>query len=526
VLATEKPKGTTRMRKLLLAFSLLFASLTAHAAGFDGLFTARTGDLNGDGRTDLYLKWTPKIAMIDLGDLSVPIPTSRRPMADFVLQQTSTGAFTVLATLSGAQMTTVAQWPRVSNSVQLVPGDVNYDGALDLIVRNLTAAISGVEANQVIIASVAAGAGPLDVKALTSDMRSFYDQVTRWFMAPEVTDVYYELIWNYYGFRYTYDPIFCDAFVQCLIHYDDANDPDGTWPGDDPYSPNVYHYFGATLYSWSVTYHQYNFTDTTAYNFADPFYDIEHTGKIVPGAATTTAMQTILNGLWAGHDYVNLTQQPNGGVEGGVKDDWNWVQIIEHLSRIFYEVCIASGAEDARQCYRDIVNPGSNQPAICGLNVGPVRIPNPLLNYAITPTQRSMDASNQRRPFWVSREQDSCDPFAPAALGVVDEKGLGRVTMQWLRTVAAHVGVTINEQQLGYDIMHGHRQATDEDHVSIDALLSPTQISDYHQRVFRAHGLPDYTFGGAPFGNDSAPGKIWQDVTGALVWCPGCDIRP
>ena len=113
-----------------------------------------------------------------------------------------------------------------------------------------------------------------------------------------------------------------------------------------------------------------------------------------------------------------------------------------------------------------------------------------------------------------------------AALGVVDEKGLGRVTMQWLRTVAQHKGVSIDEQQIGYAIVHGHVLKTDEDVTSIPKLLSPQQITDYHVQVFQSFGLPAYTFGGAPFGTDGLPGRIWQDVSGFLVWCPGCDIAP
>ena len=113
-----------------------------------------------------------------------------------------------------------------------------------------------------------------------------------------------------------------------------------------------------------------------------------------------------------------------------------------------------------------------------------------------------------------------------AALGVVDEKGLGRVTMQWLRTVAQHKGVAIDEQQIGYAIVHGHVLKTDEDVTSIPKLLSPQQITDYHVQVFQSFGLPAYTFGGAPFGTDGLPGRIWQDVSGFLVWCPGCDIAP
>jgi hypothetical protein len=64
---------------------------------------------------------------------------------------------------------------------------------------------------------------------------------------------------------------------------------------------------------------------------------------------------------------------------------------------------------------------------------------NGVLPYGITTQQRAMNAANQRRPFWVSR-YEGCDPFAPAALSVVDNEGLGMVTMKWLRAVAKEAG--------------------------------------------------------------------------------------
>jgi hypothetical protein len=135
-----------------------------------------------------------------------------------------------------------------------------------------------------------------------------------------------------------------------------------------------------------------------------------------------------------------------------------------------------------------------------------------------------MNASNQRRPFWVSR-YEGCDPFAPAALSVVDNEGLGMVTMKWLRAVARQEGVTVNETQLGYDIMHAHVIKTDGDSYNILGLLSPKQISDYHREEFGKVGLPGYTFGGSPLGGGII-GDLTRDVTGAVQWCPDCDKVP
>lgn len=132
-----------RFLRCLTVVSLLLSS-TVHAAGFDGRYVAYQGDLNGDGRTDLYVKWTPQIVPIPFDDLVIPVPTSKRGVSDFVLQQTSSATFSLVSALSSAQLTNVRQWP-LASSVQLAPADINYDGAVDLIVRNVASLATGAD---------------------------------------------------------------------------------------------------------------------------------------------------------------------------------------------------------------------------------------------------------------------------------------------------------------------------------------------------------------------------------------------
>ena len=99
------------------------------------------------------------------------------------------------------------------------------------------------------------------------------------------------------------------------------------------------------------------------------------------------------------------------------------------------------------------------------------------------------------------------------------------VTMKWFRAVAADKGLTIDEQQLGLDIMHAHVMATDTDAFGIIHLLSKRQITDYHVRVFKSYGLPDYTFGGAPLGGKTGGGAL-EWFLGEWLWCPDCDRVP
>ena len=91
--------------------------------------------------------------------------------------------------------------------------------------------------------------------------------------------------------------------------------------------------------------------------------------------------------------------------------------------------------------------------------------------------------------------------------------------MKWLRAVASHRGLQIDEQQLGIEIMDAHIEETDGDTFGIIHLLSKKQITEYHQRVFD-------TFGGAPFGNDTSGGILWERVSGDVAWCPDCDKVP
>jgi len=162
--------------------------------------------------------------------------------------------------------------------------------------------------------------------------------------------------------------------------------------------------------------------------------------------------------------------------------------------------------------------------SICAQH-GPSDDTPPYFNYQITIPQRGSDQALQRTAFWESRYTDSCDPFAPSALGVVQERGMGKVTMKWLRAVAQARNLQIDEQQLGIEIMHAHVSATDGDSFGIPHLLSRRQITDYHVAVFKSHGLPDYTFGGAPFGG-GVGGKMSEWLPATAIWCVDCDKVP
>src|SRR5688572_23734461 len=115
------------MKKMLVLWGLLalFASATASAVGFDDRYTVRTGDLNNDGRTDLYLKHNPRMAMIPLDDLIVPIPLPG-DVGEFVLQQNAAGNFDLVSTLGQAANDAIKQWA-VQTAIEIVLKDFNVD---------------------------------------------------------------------------------------------------------------------------------------------------------------------------------------------------------------------------------------------------------------------------------------------------------------------------------------------------------------------------------------------------------------
>src|SRR4051812_32727047 len=116
-------------RFFVLGIALCLASMTALAAGFDDRYTVATGDLNGDGKTDIYLKYQPSFVIIDVGDVATTIAVGRRHVGEFVLLNQGNGSFVPHA-LSAAELPLAKQWPR--GDLRLRVRDMNFDGNLDV----------------------------------------------------------------------------------------------------------------------------------------------------------------------------------------------------------------------------------------------------------------------------------------------------------------------------------------------------------------------------------------------------------
>ena len=132
-------------------------------------FQARKGDINGDSRMDLLINRTCTA-------------TDGGVFQDVILQQTANGAFELVAP-NTSQTTTSSGWPTAS--VDLVLGDVNLDGFVDVLVRGLASAIGVTGAlDQIVYAPGRTGGSPVILNAVDSSLTNFLTEVSSWTQNP------------------------------------------------------------------------------------------------------------------------------------------------------------------------------------------------------------------------------------------------------------------------------------------------------------------------------------------------------
>lgn len=120
-------------------------------------YAVRSGDLDGDGDVDIYLKRVAGTAW------TLPLP-------EFVLRHNSDGTFTVETTISDTERNTIASWAVSSIVPKLV--DLNADGIDDLLLTGLSPAGAG-PYDLVVFASNAPGAPPLKTRLLDDTVKQF-----------------------------------------------------------------------------------------------------------------------------------------------------------------------------------------------------------------------------------------------------------------------------------------------------------------------------------------------------------------
>jgi len=125
----------------LVALSLLAATpIALQAAEWSSAsHKIYSGDYNGDGRTDIFLKGAPKFVPI-AGDIMIPLllPTEH---TDYVLQQQSGGDYTVVHAPSRA-ITDTKSWSASQHKVHV--GDFNGDGSRDYFLQGNSNGIASI----------------------------------------------------------------------------------------------------------------------------------------------------------------------------------------------------------------------------------------------------------------------------------------------------------------------------------------------------------------------------------------------
>jgi hypothetical protein len=161
-------------------------------------YQVRRGDLNADGRMDLFVERT---AGGTAGNGALE--------AVFLLQQSS-GRF-LAQVPTAAQRTAARNWPAAS--AQLILRDVNADGYVDIVLQGVAGAVGASGAmNQIVYSPAKAlSQAPLGVRAVDASLKTFARNVHSYLADPDyfvntaptqVVTVTYWDIWCTYGYDY------------------------------------------------------------------------------------------------------------------------------------------------------------------------------------------------------------------------------------------------------------------------------------------------------------------------------------
>lgn len=173
------------MRTRIIALALFFAfSLNLSAQGFDENYVVYQGDLNSDGRTDLYIKQKPQIVILH-GDIATPIVIPP-DVTDFILEQNiDDETFTLIPNPTSSQIATVSGWSE--SIVEVITGDFNIDGVIDILLNDIDL-ISGASSafNQIIFGDTNnAQSPPMHVRAMDNDFQQFFAELDHSIYDPD-----------------------------------------------------------------------------------------------------------------------------------------------------------------------------------------------------------------------------------------------------------------------------------------------------------------------------------------------------
>lgn len=175
-------------------------------------YEVKQGDVNGDGRTDLFVRKTAG------GD------PFNGTIERVILEQSPNGSFSTRVPTSG-QSITASQWP-VSKAKVFVR-DINVDGYVDVTLTNVSAAVGG-EPNQIVYAPGRVGASePQGLRAIDDSVIRFAENSLDYFADANYfvdnVPVYYYQYWIWYGYCVPYGDYgfegYAVYFPSCYIDY-------------------------------------------------------------------------------------------------------------------------------------------------------------------------------------------------------------------------------------------------------------------------------------------------------------------
>lgn len=318
------------MRKLLLSLLALFAGglgATAQAAdpqGFAKEFITRVGDLNGDGRMDIFLQEKkPKLIPISVDDISFVVP-SKPSVTEFVLQQNSTGQFDLVSNLTAQAKQAAKQWA-IQQAIKILREDLNLDGVIDVLLGGVGSVIPGGK-NVIVFAQPNGSSTPGIVRNVDSTLDQFIRDIGGFSDNP-----------NYFA---------SGVYVQCwtvyirTLHYDSYT--------------LEYYYTYDPYYVCQYAFNPAGFS-VPAINFLSKFVPAANTGKLTAQTSDTIAVSQQLRSMFGVDFFKNALEQ--GGV-GGVPwcDEGPWPELepcygygrLGGLVKVLRD--LTTGARDAVSC--------------------------------------------------------------------------------------------------------------------------------------------------------------------------------